>query len=277
MNFWKNTVTLDNLVPELLDTVDVAEAEIAVIGGKPINLASMPKLKAIFKCGVGVDNIPFEEAKERGVQVILPSDKTKSYIFEETANFSVYLILSMLYKDLGSVEKWEKKQRPFLGDYKVLILGQGNIGKKVAEKLNPLVSVSTYDSLQNSEKELEELFKHSDVISIHIPLNEHTMSFVDEEKLSWMKDGATLVNTARGPIVNETALYNEIKNERLFAAFDVFWNEPYDGKLKEHHPERFFMSPHVASNCQDFLNGLALDLRELIRNYSINNCSLQEK
>ena len=77
MNFWKNTVTLDNLVPELLDTVDVAEAEIAVIGGKPINLASMPKLKAIFKCGVGVDNIPFEEAKERGVQVIYLPIKLK--------------------------------------------------------------------------------------------------------------------------------------------------------------------------------------------------------
>ena len=277
MKFWKNTATLDHLVPELLDTVDVAEAEIAVIGGKPLDLSSMPNLKAIFKCGVGVDNIPFEEAKKRGIEVILPSAQTKRYIFEETANFAVYLILRVLYKNLGSTEKWEKKQRPFLGDYKVLILGQGNIGKQVADKLNPLVSVSTYDPLQNSEHELEKLFKQSDVISLHIPLNEHTVSFVDEEKLSWMKDGATLVNTARGPIVDETALYNEIKNERLFAAFDVFWNEPYDGKLKEHHPERFFMSPHVASNCQDFLNGLALDLRELIRNYSINKCSLQEK
>ena len=50
MNFWKNTFTLDHYIPELLDTVDAAEAEIAVIGGKPIDLASMPKLKAIFKC-----------------------------------------------------------------------------------------------------------------------------------------------------------------------------------------------------------------------------------
>ena len=265
MNFWKNTATLDHLVPELLDTVDVAEAEIAVIGGKPLDLSSMPKLKAIFKCGVGVDNIPFEEAEKLGIEVILPSAQTKRYIFEETANFAVYLILSVLYKDLGSIEKWAKKQRPFLGDYKVLILGQGNIGKQVADKLNPLVNVSTYDPLQNSEQELEELFKQSDVISLHIPLNEHTVSFVDEEKLSWMKDGATLVNTARGPIVSERALYKEIKNERLCAAFDVFWDEPYNGMLKAFHPDGFYMTPHVASNCSTFLTGLASDFYNYIK------------
>ena len=263
MKFWKNTATLDHLVPELLDTVDVAEAEIAVIGGKPLDLSSMPNLKAIFKCGVGVDNIPFEEAEKRSIEVILPSDQTKRYIFEETANFAVHLIIQALYRDLGSIEKWEKKQRPFLGDYKVLILGQGNIGKQVAEKLNPLVSVFTYDPLQNSEQELEELFKQSDVISLHIPLNEHTVSFVDEEKLSWMKDGATLVNTARGPIVNENALHNEIKNERLCAAFDVFWDEPYGGMLKAFHPDGFYMTPHVASNCSNFLEGLAEDFKNL--------------
>ena len=263
MNLWKNTATLDHLVPELLDTVDVAKAEIAVIGGKPLDLSLMPKLKAIFKCGVGIDNIPFEEADRRGIEVILPSDKTKRYIFEETANFAVYLILRMLYKGLGSVEKWEKKQRSFLGDYKVLILGQGNIGKQVAEKLNPLVSVSTYDTLQNSDEELEELFKQSDVISLHIPLNEHTVSYVDEEKLSWMKDGATLVNTARGPIVNENALYNEIKNNRICAAFDVFWHEPYHGILTKFHPDRFYMTPHVASNCINFLSELAKDFYKI--------------
>ncbi len=263
MNFWKNTATLDALVPELLDTVEATEAEIAVIGGKPIDLASMPKLKIIFKCGVGVDNIPFKEAEKRKIEVILPSEATKRFIFEETANFAVHLIIQALYRDLGSVEIWEKKLRPFLGDYKVLVLGQGNIGKQVADKLNPLVAVSTYDPLQNSEEELEELFKQSDVISLHIPLNEHTLSFVDEEKLSWMKDGATLVNTARGPIVNENALHNEIKNERLCAAFDVFWDEPYGGMLKAFHPDGFYMTPHVASNCSNFLEGLAEDFKNL--------------
>ena len=79
-----------------------------------------------------------------------------------------------------------------------------------------------------------------------------------------MKDGSTLINTARGPLVNEEHLYQEIKNERIFAAFDVFWQEPYIGILKQYHPEHFFMTPHVASNCRNFLEGLAKDFYEAL-------------
>ena len=264
MKLWKNTNTLDKLVPELLATVDPSVAEVAVIGGKSIDLSQLPSLKAIFKCGVGVDNVPFEEARERNINVILPSENTKKFIFEETANFAVHLIIQALYRDLGSVENWEKKKRVFLGKKKVLILGQGNIGKQVAYKLIPLVEVLTYDPLENSERELESLFRQADIVSLHIPLLEETKCFVDKEKLSWMKDGSTLINTARGPLVNEEHLYQEIKNERIFAAFDVFWQEPYIGILKQYHPEHFFMTPHVASNCRNFLEGLAKDFYEAL-------------
>ena len=264
MKYWKNTATLDHLVPELLDTVDAVEAEMAVIGSKPINLSEMPNLKAIFKCGVGIDNVPFDEAKKRDIQVILPSEKTKGYIFEETANFAVHLILMMLYKNLGSVENWEKNQREFLGHKKVLVLGLGNIGRQVASKLNPLTSVLTYDPIENSEDELEGLFNQADAITLHMPLLDSTRGFVNAERLSWMKDGSALINTARGPIVEERALYEEIKNERIFAAFDVFWQEPYEGILRQFHPARFVMTPHVASNCSNFLFGLADDFRSLI-------------
>ena len=264
MKYWKNTATLDHLVPELLHTVDVEEAEIAVIGSKPINLSEMPNLKVIFKCGVGVDNIPFDEAEERGIKVVLPSKKTKGYVFEETANFAVHLILRMLYKDLGSVDNWVKKQRKFLGQKTVLVLGLGNIGRQVANKLNPLATVLTYDPIENSEDELEGLFNQADAITLHIPLLDETRGFVNAEKLSWMKDGAALINTARGPVVEEEALYEEIKNERIFAAFDVFWQEPYHGILREFHPDRFVMSPHVASNCENFLTGLASSLKAQI-------------
>ena len=265
MKYWKNTATLDHLVPELLDTVDAVEAEIAVIGSKPIHLSEMPNLKAIFKCGVGVDNVPFDEAKKRDIRVILPSEKTKGYIFEETANFAVHLIIMMLYKNLGSVENWEKNQREFLGHKKVLVLGLGNIGRQVANKLNPLVSVLTYDPIENSEDELEGLFNQADAVTLHMPLLDSTRGFVNAERLSWMKDGSALINTARGPIVEEQALYEEIKQGRIFAAFDVFWQEPYEGILRQFHPDRFVMSPHVASNCSNFLDGLAQDLQNFIQ------------
>ena len=259
MKYWKNTATIDSLVPELLNTVDAAEAEIAVIGSKPIDLSSMPKLKGIFKCGVGIDNVPFKEAAECGIEICMPSELTKRYIHEETANFAVYLVFRMLFNEIGEVDGWIKQARGFLGDKKVLVIGQGNIGSHVARKLAPSVEVSTFDILQNSMDELQVLIAQADVITLHVPLLESTTGFMDAEKLSWMKNGAALVNTARGPVVDEDALHTEIESRRLRAAFDVFWQEPYEGKLKKFHPKRFLMSPHVSSNCENFLTGLGDD------------------
>ena len=266
MKFWKNTSTLDKFLPDLLETVDEAQAEIAVIGGKKIDLTSMPKLKAIFKCGVGTDNVPFAEAAARGIEVWMPSEETKRYIFEETANFAVYLIFRMLFNEIGEVEGWRKQSRGFLGNKKVLVLGQGNIGSHVTRKLKPSVEVLTFDAAENSMDDLPGLIKQSDVITLHVPLMDSTKGFIDAEKLRWMKDGAALVNTARGPVVDEDALFEEIQSCRLRAAFDVFWEEPYEGKLKQFHPESFLMSPHVSSNCENFLTGLAEDLRNYQRN-----------
>ena len=91
--------------------------------------------------------------------------------------------------------------------------------------------------------ELPGLMKQADVISLHIPLIDSTKAFIDAEKLGWVKDGAALVNTARGPVVEEDALFKEIQAGRLRAAFDVFWEEPYERKLKQFHPNDFLMSP----------------------------------
>ncbi|MBV5339806.1 MAG: hydroxyacid dehydrogenase [Deltaproteobacteria bacterium] len=268
MKYWKNTATLDHLLPELLQTVGANEAEVAVIGSKAIDLEVMSNLKGIFKCGVGTDNVPFADAKERGIEICLPSEKTQRYIFEETANFAVYLIFRMLYADIGSLERWEKRSRVFLGNQKVLVLGQGNIGKMVSNKLTPFVKVLSFDVAVNEMSELQSLMEQADVISLHIPLDEQTRNFIDVEKMSWMKDGASIVNTARGPVVDEDALYMEVSTGRLRAAFDVYWKEPYQGKLREHHTDKFLMTPHVSSNCEDFLIGLADDLKEFVNKLS---------
>ena len=71
--------------------------------------------------------------------------------------------------------------------------------------------------------------KQADVITLHVPLMNSTKSFIDAEKLGWMKDGAAIVNTARGPVVDEDALFEEIQSGRLRAAFDVFGQNPMRG------------------------------------------------
>ena len=68
--------------------------------------------------------------------------------------------------------------------------------------------------------------------------------------------------------MDEHALFTELQNGRIRAAFDVYWQEPYMGKLKEFYPERFFMTPHVASTCAEFLDGCRKDLDQLISELS---------
>lgn len=261
MKFWKNTPTLDEFVPELLNPVSAREAEIAVVGGKPAPLDELQNLKGIFKCGVGTENIPFEECEKRGIEVCLPSEATRDIIFEETANFSVKAILDVLYADAGVLATWTKHSRPVLSRKTVLLLGQGNIGRKVKAKLAPLVKITTWDAATDDPAALEGLVREADAVSLHTPLLPETEAWFNAEKLAWMKDGAGLVNTARGPVVDEQALLKEIEVKRLYAAFDVFWQEPYHGPLRK-YSERFFMTPHIASTCADFLEGLAKDLRE---------------
>lgn len=256
---WKNTATLDTLVSGLRQTVAPELAEVALIGGKAIDLDAMPQLKGLFKCGVGTDNVPFEECARRGIRVGLPSDATANVIFEETASFAVSLVFRMLYADVGSLEKWEKSPRLSVSKKKVLVIGAGSIGRRVMAKLERTVQVTSYDVAASPKEDFERSIAEADVVSLHIPLTAENRGWIDGRALGLMKDGAALVNTSRGPIVDEDALYQELVSGRLRAAFDVFWQEPYRGKLAALSPDRFFMTPHVASNSRDFLEGLADD------------------
>ena len=97
------------------------------------------------------------------------------------------------------------------------------------------------------------------------PAAEPAKGAPNAEKLGWLKDGAALVNTARGAVVDEDALYRELASSRLRAAFDVFWKEPYRGRLLELPTDRFLVTPHVASTCREFVTGTAEDFRAFLR------------
>ena len=83
-----------------------------------------------------------------------------------------------------------------------------------------------------------------------------------------MKDNTAIINTSRGSLVDEDALYDEISKGRLRAAFDVFWEEPYIGKLKKFHPDKFYMSPHIAGYTDSFLLGCRKALNSLMSELS---------
>lgn len=265
MKIWRNTTTLDGYIPEIAFTEDKAFAEVALVGGKRIDLAEFPALRGIFKTGVGRDNVPEQEASERGIFCEYPSPTTAKIIYEETASFACSLILRCLLADVGEFSTWKKLDRGALTSKTLLVIGMGNIGTRAAEKMRVFLPVSTFDITSNSLEELEPLIRSADCVSLHIPLIDSTRHFFDSEKLSWMKDGSSLINTARGSIVEEGALYKELLANRLRAAFDVFWTEPYHGKLLEISSERFIRTPHVASTCREFLVATAKDFRSFVR------------
>jgi len=264
LKIWKNTSTLDGYDEGLKFTNSKKEADIALLGSKSLNLTEFPNLKGIFRAGIGRDNVPEKEAKEKGIIVRYPSKETIDVIFEETASFTCSLIFRMIYANVGTLDPWEKEPRLQLSQKTLLVIGTGRIGGRVAELMKHFMRVTTFDILQNKVSELQGLMNQADCVTIHIPKSDENISFIDKEKLSWMKDDSVLINTARGAIVDEQALYQEIKQGRIRAVFDVYWQEPYQGKLKEFHPVSFHMTPHVASTCSGFLEGCREDFKNLI-------------
>jgi len=255
INIFKGTTTLDDyLERRSYKFTNVKEiAQCLLIGGKKIILSEYPNLKGIFKTGVGTDNLPFKEAKERDIKICLPSPKTCNYIYEETANFTCHLIFKSLYNKVGNWDKWYKLPRNAISEQNVLILGKGKIGTKVFEKLKLFMKVDSFDILIDRPEVLQSKIQDADIVSIHVPLNKDTEGMIDKEKLSWMKDGALLVNTARAQIINEKDLFNELKSKRIKTALDVFWEEPYDGIILGVDTNNLIATPHLASTCKEFL------------------------
>jgi len=273
MNVWKNTKILDKFLlrsSQLNVTNDKSSCSVVILGSKSIDLNEFPNLKGIFRVGVGVDNVPLEEAKKRNIKVQTTSLETNEYIFEETSDFTCYLIFKMLYSNSGSVNPWNVVTRTSpLSSKKLLIVGLGNIGKRVKSKMSNFMDVESFDVSNNPVSDLDQKLLEADCVSLNFPLTKKNSNFFNKARLSKMKTGSVLINTARAGIVCESSLYEEIKNGRLSAAFDVLWQKPYNGKLKEFYPDRFFMTPHVASKTEIYVESSYKDFKNFTQ--ELNN------
>jgi glycerate dehydrogenase len=136
------------------------------------------------------------------------------------------------------------------------IIGLGTIGLEVAKVASSFGANISYFSTsglnQNSsyaKKELEELLKTSDIISIHAPLNENTLNLINDTNLPLIKDKSILLNLGRGGIINETDLAYELNRREIYAGLDVLEKEPIDidnPLLHIEHKDRLLITPHIA-------------------------------
>ena len=220
-------------------------------------LLAATDLRAIARCGRGVDNVDQETAAERGITV----DSTPEPPAEAVAELTLAGILSLL-RHLPAADRelrqgeWRKPMGSLLRGRTVGLVGLGRVGKRLVELLMPFVCpILATDPVPDdwfAERhgirfvELERLLAEADVVSLHLAPRRGGTTLLDAERLAMLKPGAILVNTARGGLVDEAALYELLACGKLAGAFlDVFAEEPYSGPLRE--LPQVLMTPHIGS------------------------------
>ncbi|MEW5896330.1 MAG: D-glycerate dehydrogenase [Nanoarchaeota archaeon] len=285
-HFFVRVYTKDQAIPkkELLKGVKWCDALLCMLTEK-INkeiIDANPDLKVISNYAVGYDNIDLEYATKKGIPVCnTPNQEVVNAVAEHT-----FALMLSLAKHLHESDEHIRKHKwktwspeLFLGEQvkgKILgIIGLGRIGCGVAERAAHGLGMNTlyYDVIRNSkfEKEfkakyvsLSTLLKKADFITLHVPLLPSTRHLIGRKQLAMMKKTAYLINTSRGPVIDEKALIYALKNRQIGGAgLDVYEKEPnVDPELTK--LKNVILTPHTASATIEVRRQMSLDAAENI-------------
>jgi len=224
-----------------------------------------PKLKIVAQMAVGFDNIDVQEATKRGIYVT----NTPEVLTDTTADFAWALLMAIARRVVEADKyvrtgQWKVGWHPSMMQGRDIhgatigIVGAGRIGFAVAKRAAGFnMKILFYDVVPRPEMEkelgakkvdLDTLFKESDFVSIHVPLMKETYHLVNAEKLKLMKKTAYLINNSRGPVVDEKALYEALKEGRIAGAgLDVFEQEPIPVDNPLLKLDNVVVAPHISS------------------------------
>ncbi len=232
-------------------------------------LAALPAVRHVCSYGVGVNHLDLEACRRRGVVVT----NTPDVVTDATADLALALLLAAARRvcegdRLIRSGGWREATPEFLLGREVTgkvlgIVGFGRIGQAVARRalgfrMHVLYAGPRTVAMEGAERvELDELLARSDFVSLHCPLTDSTRDLVSRERIERMKPGAVLVNTSRGPVVDEEALADALERGRLFAAgLDVFRAEPaVPERLRR--LENVVLTPHVGSGTLETRTAMA--------------------
>jgi glyoxylate reductase len=243
----------DALTPLLSDKIDV----------EVFNAA--PKLKIVSQLAVGFDNIDLAEATKRGIYVT----NTPEVLTDTTADFAWALLMAVARRVVEADKyvhsgQWKVAWHPAMMVGRdvygatIGIVGAGRIGYAVAKRARGFdMKILFYDVIPRPEiekdlgakkVEMNTLLKESDFVSIHVPLMKETHHLINAEKLKLMKKTAYLINNSRGPVVDEKALYEALKNSQIAGAgLDVFEQEPIPPDSPLLKLDNIVVAPHISS------------------------------
>ncbi len=221
-------------------------------------------LRVISRYGAGVDQVDLEAASRRGIAVTNTPGANKVAVAELTIGLMFALARSLPQVAAAArIGTWKRGAGWELTGKTLGVVGLGEIGREVAARAHGLgMHVLGYDPYNTvgdvARVDLPTLIERSDVITLHCALTPETRSLFDAARLAQMRKGAALINTARGGLVDETALYEALKNGQLAgAAADVFQNDPpTDSPLLG--LENFIATPHIGATTRESVLHMAL-------------------
>jgi glyoxylate reductase len=238
------------------------DLEALVVANEPVPLHLLPKLRVVANFGVGYDRIGVEACLERGVVVT----NTPGVLDAATADLTLALILAAMrgvvagdrrVREGGWTGAWSEGELADEVTGSTLgIVGLGRIGSAVARRARGFELRVLYTQRRRVEtdlgeyRELDDLLGESGVVTLHMPLTPETDGLIDARRLALLRDGACLVNTARGEIVDEDALVAELVSGRLRAGLDVFRDEPNVPPALLALPN-VVLTPHVGSGTRE--------------------------
>ena len=251
-------------------------------------IAAAPRLRVIARAGTGVDNVDIAAATARGIVVMNAPGANSISVAELALGLILSLARHMPAADAAMKQgKWEKKK--FLGEEirnKTLgLAGLGRIGQEVARRAaafgmriiahDPFISEQVAADLSVELVSLDELFARADYVSLHMPSNEKTRHMVNAERLAMARKGIRIINTARGDLIDETALADAIEAGQVGgAALDVFQKEPPPDPRLQSLPQ-VVATPHIAASTHEGQELVGVEtaaaLRDFLRDGIIRN------
>jgi len=266
----------------LLGDVDVLIAGTETLDGAVLE-RGLPRLQHVAKVGVGLDGLDIDYCRAHGIAVTYTPDAPARSVVEQVFGVLISLSRRFIEAHEGLRQGEWKRLTGVLWDGKTLgIVGCGRIGKQVAEIARAFrMQVLAHDIVEDREwaervgvryVSLEDLLAESLAVTLHLPLDESTRTLMDEERIRAMRPGSYLLNTCRGAVLDEEALYRALVDGHVAgAAIDVYGSEPYVGPLRVlpnvfltchqgscSHDGRFTMEMGAAENAVSFLRGEAI-------------------
>jgi len=272
LNYAINKLNDEELI-EFLDDCDGVIVALEEINKYVID--SLPKLRVVSKFGVGLDNVDLDYCESRDIKIGWIGGVNRHSVAEMALGFMLMLIRNLyITSNKLSNASWDKNGGYSLYGKTIGIVGVGHIAKELIELLRPfrckiLVNdIINQDEYYNSndliESSKENIFKNSDIITLHTPLTSDTKYLIDSESLKLMKKSAFVINTARGDLINLDDLKYALQKSLIAgSAIDVYESEPpQDRELLG--LENLICTPHIGGNSNEAVLAMGMSAIEML-------------